>query len=68
MNEWMNEWGLRPLSCSRVVFEAKMGEIMVSCEKIRYTIRTAEDYLKPEPRGVWLLCEFTSFFLLFYLF
>ena len=34
------------------VFEAKMGEIMVSCEKIRYTIRTAEDYLKPEQRGV----------------
>lgn len=25
---------------------------MVSCEKIRYTIRSGEGYLKPESRGV----------------
>eukprot|EP01125_Pyxidicula_operculata_P022974 TRINITY_DN9726_c0_g1_i1.p1 TRINITY_DN9726_c0_g1~~TRINITY_DN9726_c0_g1_i1.p1 ORF type:complete len:606 (-),score=95.46 TRINITY_DN9726_c0_g1_i1:14-1831(-) len=39
------------LDTGKTTFELISGEIMVSCEKIRYTIRNGESILKPERRS-----------------
>jgi acyl-CoA reductase-like NAD-dependent aldehyde dehydrogenase len=40
------------LDSGKTLFEAHLGEIMLSCEKIRYLINFGEEDLKPESRRV----------------
>jgi len=43
------------LETGKTPFEAKVGEIMITLEKLRHTIRKGEEYLKPEARDVPLM-------------
>jgi len=53
-----NKFEIASASCKdsgKTLFEAYLGEILTTCEKLRYTIEYGEEALKPESRRVPLL-------------
>eukprot|EP00029_Vermamoeba_vermiformis_P006610 TRINITY_DN2640_c0_g1_i1.p1 TRINITY_DN2640_c0_g1~~TRINITY_DN2640_c0_g1_i1.p1 ORF type:complete len:597 (-),score=140.94 TRINITY_DN2640_c0_g1_i1:30-1820(-) len=48
------------LDTGKTIFEAMVGEVMITCEKIRYTCKYGESYLSADYRKVPLMLGFKS--------